>query len=65
MSFSVEDGRIIYCDELAPGLVNLLAIEQTSDGSVTVDYWEGDLHNVLTYKPNGDVLLDGKEIDMD
>ena len=65
VSFSVEDGRIIYCDELAPGLVNLLAIEQTGDGSVNVDYWEGDLHDVLTYKPNGDVLLDGKEVDMD
>ena len=43
---------------------NLLAVEQTSDGSVVVDYWEGDLHNELTYKPNGDVLLDGKEVDM-
>ncbi|HIS45443.1 MAG TPA: hypothetical protein IAB47_08760 [Candidatus Scatomorpha merdigallinarum] len=64
VSFSVEDGQIIYCKELAPGLENLLAVEQTSDGSVVVDYWEGDLHNELTYKPNGDVLLDGKEVDM-
>ena len=64
VSFSVEDGQIIYCKELAPGLENLLAVEQTSDGSVVVDYWEGDIHNELTYKPNGDVLLDGKEVDM-
>lgn len=64
VSFSVEDGRIIYCKELAPGLENLLAVEQSDDGSVVVDYWEGDLHDVLTYKPNGDVLLNGKEVDM-
>ena len=64
VSFSVEDGRIIYCKELAPGLENLLAVEQSDDGSVVVDYWEGDLHDVLTYKPNGDVLLNGKEGDM-
>ena len=64
VSFSVEDGRIIYCKELAPGLENLLAVEQSDDGSVVVDYWVGGLHDVLTYKPNGDVLLDGKEVDM-
>ena len=64
VSFSVEDGRIIYCKELAPGLENLLAVEQSDDGSVVVDYWEGDLHDVLTYKPNGDVLLNGEEVDM-
>ena len=64
VSFSVEDGRIIYCKELAPGLENLLAVELSDDGSVVVDYWEGDLHDVLTYKPNGDVLLNGKEVDM-
>lgn len=64
VSFSVEDGRIIYREELAPGLENLLAIEQDSDGSVVVDYWEGDLHDVITYRPNGDMLLNGKEVDI-
>ncbi len=64
VSFSVEDGRIIYREELAPGLENLLAVEQDSDGSVVVDYWEGDLHDVITYKSNGDILLNGKEVDM-
>ncbi|HIS71614.1 MAG TPA: hypothetical protein IAD43_01715 [Candidatus Scatomorpha pullicola] len=62
VSFSVEDGRIIYCKELAPGLENSLAIEQNSDGDVIVDYWEGELHNQVTYKSNGDVLLDGNEV---
>ena len=62
VGFSVEDGRIIYCKELAPGLENLLAIEQNSDGDVIVDYWEGELHNQVTYKSNGDVLLDGNEV---
>ena len=63
-SFSVEDGRIVYRKQLAPEVENLLAVERESDGSVVVDYWEGDLHDVLTYKPNGDVLLNGKEVDM-
>ena len=63
-SFSVEDGRIVYRKQLAPEVENLLAVERESDGSVVVDYWEGDLHDILTYKPNGDGLLNVKEVDM-
>lgn len=51
--------------ELAPELDNLLAVEQESDGIIVVGYWEGGIHDELTYKPNGDVLLNGKEVDMD
>lgn len=63
-SFRVEDGRIIYEKRITEELVNLLAVEQTADGSVVVDYWEGDLHDVLTYKPNGDILLNGNKTEV-
>lgn len=63
VSFTVEDGKVIYCEQLTPEVQNRMAIEQSEDGSVVVDYWEGDLHNVLEYKPNGDILLDGNKVE--
>ena len=63
VSFTVEDGKMIYCEQLTPEVQNRMAIEQSDDGSVVVDYWEDELHNVVEYKPNGDILLDGNKVE--
>lgn len=63
VSFTVEDGKVIYCEQLTPEVQNRMAIEQSDDGSVVVDYWEDELHNVVEYKPNGDILLDGNKVE--
>ena len=59
--FSVDNGIIVYHDPISTGEL-LLSIEQKRNGDVVIDIWEGDLHDQVTYKSNGDVLLNGKKM---
>ena len=59
--FSVDNGIIVYHDPISTG-ESLLSIEQKRNGDVVIDIWEGDLHDQVTYKSNGDVLLNGKKM---
>ena len=59
--FSVDNGIIVYRDPISTG-ESLLSIEQKRNGDVVIDIWEGDLHDQVTYKSNGDVLLNGKKM---
>lgn len=59
--FSVDNGIIVYHDPISAG-ESLLSIEQKRNGDVVIDIWEGDLHDQVTYKSNGDVLLNGKKM---
>lgn len=59
--FSVDNGIIVYHDPISTG-ESLLSIEQKRSGDVVIDIWEGDLHDQVTYKSNGDVLLNGKKM---
>lgn len=58
---SVDNGIIVYHDPISAG-ESLLSIEQKRNGDVVIDIWEGDLHDQVTYKSNGDVLLNGKKM---
>ena len=58
--FSVDNGIIVYHDPISAG-ESLLSIEQKRNGDVVIDILEGDLHDQVTYKSNGDVLLNGKK----
>lgn len=58
--FSVDNGIIVYHDPISTG-ESLLSIEQKRNGDVVIDILEGDLHDQVTYKSNGDVLLNGKK----
>ena len=59
--FSVDNGIIVYHDPISVG-ESLLSIEQKRNGDVVIDILEGDLHDQVTYKSNGDVLLNGKKM---
>lgn len=59
--FSVDNGIIVYHDPISTG-ESLLSIEQKRNGDVVIDIWEGDLHDQVTYKSNGDVLLNGEKM---
>lgn len=59
--FSVDNGIIVYHDPISTGEL-LLSIEQKRNGDVVIDILEGDLHDQVTYKSNGDVLLNGKKM---
>src|SRR5699024_1638901 len=59
--FSVDNGIIVYHDPISTG-ESLLTIEQKRNGDVVIDILEGDLHDQVTYKSNGDVLLNGKKM---
>lgn len=59
--FSVDNGIIVYHDPISTGEL-LLSIEQKRNGDVVIDIWEGDLHDQVTCKSNGDVLLNGKKM---
>ena len=59
--FSVDNGIIVYHDPISTG-ESLLSIEQKRSGDVVIDILEGDLHDQVTYKSNGDVLLNGKKM---
>ena len=59
--FSVDNGIIVYHDPISTG-ESLLSIEQKRNGDVVIDILEGDLHDQVTYKSNGDVLLNGKKM---
>lgn len=59
--FSVDNGIIVYHDPISTG-ESLLSIEQKRNGDVVIDILEGDLHDQVTYKSNGDVLLNGKKV---
>lgn len=59
--FSVDNGIIVYRDPISTG-ESLLSIEQKRSGDVVIDILEGDLHDQVTYKSNGDVLLNGKKM---
>ncbi len=59
--FSVDNWIIVYHDPISTG-ESLLSIEQKRNGDVVIDIWEGDLHDQVTYKSNGDVLLNGKKM---
>ena len=58
--FSVDNGIIVYHDPISTG-ESLLSIEQKRNGDVVIDILEGDIHDQVTYKSNGDVLLNGKK----
>lgn len=58
--FSVDNGIIVYHDPILTG-ESLLSIEQKRNGDVVIDILEGDIHDQVTYKSNGDVLLNGKK----
>lgn len=58
--FSVDNGIIVYHDPISTG-ESLLSIEQKRNGDVVIDILEGDLHDQVAYKSNGDVLLNGKK----
>lgn len=58
--FSVDNGIIVYHDPISTG-ESLLSIEQKRNGDVVIDILEGDLHDQVTCKSNGDVLLNGKK----
>ena len=59
--FSVDNGIIVYRYPISTG-ESLLSIEQKRNGDVVIDILEGDLHDQVTYKSNGDVLLNGKKM---
>ena len=59
--FSVDNGIIVYHDPISAG-GSLLSIEQKRNGDVVIDILEGDLHDQVTCKSNGDVLLNGKKM---
>ena len=59
--FSIDNGIIVYHDPISTG-ESLLSIEQKRNGDVVIDILEGDLHDQVTYKSNGDVLLNGKKM---
>lgn len=59
--FSVDNGIIVYHDPISTG-ESLLSIEQKRNGDVVIDILEGDLHDQVTYKSNGDVLLNVKKM---
>ena len=59
--FSVDNGIIVYHDPISTG-ESLLSIEQKRSGDVVIDILEGDLHDQVTCKSNGDVLLNGKKM---
>ena len=59
--FSVDNGIIVYHDPISTG-ESLLSIEQKRNGDVVIDILEGDLHDQVTCKSNGDVLLNGKKM---
>ena len=59
--FSVDNGIIVYHDPISTG-ESLLSIEQKRNGDVVIDILEGDIHDQVTYKSNGDVLLNGKKM---
>ena len=58
--FSVDNWIIVYHDPISTG-ESLLSIEQKRNGDVVIDILEGDLHDQVTCKSNGDVLLNGKK----
>lgn len=58
--FSVDNGIIVYHDPISTG-ESLLSIEQKRNGDVVIDILEGDLHDQVTCKSNGNVLLNGKK----
>lgn len=59
--FSVDNGIIVYHDPISTG-ESLLSIEQKRNGDVVIDILEGDLHDQVTCKSNGNVLLNGKKM---
>lgn len=59
--FSVDIDKWDNCLSRPHG-ESLLSIEQKRNGDVVIDILEGDLHDQVTYKSNGDVLLNGKKM---
>ena len=59
----VGDGEVIVYDwELSDTITNQLHVEESSDGSLTVEFFEDSIHDVIRFKNDGRVILNGKEV---
>lgn len=59
-----DDGRILYEVSFQNGIVNQATVERDDDNILTVDYYEGEIHNVVKFLPNGNLLVDGTEVEI-
>lgn len=57
-----SQGELLYSLELPNGAYDLVSVSEDDCGNLTLDIYEGDIHDVLTYKSDGSLYVNGNEI---
>ena len=56
------DGKVVYHRQVTEDIINYLTVDESANGDVVVDYYEGDLHDTVTYCADGTILLNGHPV---
>ena len=59
---SLYNGEIVYHRTVYEDVVNYITVDESSNGDVIVDYYEGELHDTITYCLDGSILLNGEPV---
>lgn len=56
-----SDGTILYEEKFSDDFSSLFYSWKTNDGTLFVQFIEGDLENIVQFKPDGSIYIDGKK----
>ena len=57
-----SDGTILYEEKFSDDFSSLFYSWKTNDGTLFVQFIEGDLENIVQFKPDGSIYIDGKKL---
>ena len=57
-----SNGKIVYEVALSDDVTDKITTSEDTQGNLTLNFYEGNKHNVLVFLANGDLLVDGHKI---
>lgn len=58
-----DQGEILYSFELPNDTFDLISVSEDDYGNLTLNIYEGDIHDVLTYASDGSMYVNGSKIE--
>lgn len=60
-----SDGTIVYEEKFDDNLSSFFTSWKTNDGTLFVHFMEGDLENIVQFKPDGSIYVDGNKVSLE
>lgn len=60
--YSVDNGVTTYAYQLTEDVVDYVTVQHNENGSVTLDIWEEDRHDVMVVLPDGALVINGEPL---